>query len=171
MPSGWLEFTVTGDTMKKLLWVVGLAGVLSAPATVSAQVALGPALAFHDDFDFGIGAFADIPVPSLATGLSIVPNFMFWFPDGGDAWELNADVSYSFQVSDDTPVLPFAFAGLNILNVGPDGGDSNTDIGLNLGGGIGFRAQSVQPFAGLKFELQDRTGFVIFGGVGFPVGG
>jgi len=157
--------------MKKLLCVVALVGVLGAPATVSAQVSLGPALAFHDDFDFGIGAFADIPVPSLAPGLSIVPNFLFWFPDGGDAWELNGDVSYAFQVSEDTPVLPFAFAGLNILNIGPDGGDSKTKIGLNLGGGIGFRAERLQPFVGAKFEIQDGSGFVIFGGVGFPVGG
>ena len=157
--------------MKKLLCVVALAGMLGAPVAASAQVSLGPVLGFHDDLDFGLGGFARIPVPSLATGLSIIPSFVYYFPDGFDAWELNGDVSYAFQVSEDTPVLPFAFAGLNVLNVGAEGFDSNTDIGLNLGGGITFRAESVEPFAGVKFELQDGTGFVIFGGVGFPVGG
>ena len=157
--------------MKKLLCVVALVGMLGAPLAASAQTVLGPVAAFHDDLDFGIGAFVEIPVPSLAPGLAIVPSFVYYFPDGFDAWEINGDATYAFQVSEDTPVLPFALAGLNILNVGAEGVDSDTEIGLNLGGGIGFRAESVQPFVGAKFELQDGTGFVIFGGVGFTVGG
>jgi hypothetical protein len=148
-----------------------LVGILGAPTAASAQVVVGPVAGFHDDLDFGLGGYARIPVPSLAAGLSIVPSFVYYFPgDDLDAWEINGDVSYAFQVSEDTPVLPFALAGLNILNVGAEGFDSETEIGLNLGGGITFRAESVEPFVGVKFEIQDGSGFVIFGGVGFPVG-
>jgi hypothetical protein len=77
-------------------------------------------------------------------------------------------------------VLPFALAGLNIFRVSVDGvtvpgvgtfgGGSSTDIGLNLGGGVVFPTESVRPVAGAKFEIQDGTSFVVFGGVGFPLG-
>jgi hypothetical protein len=160
--------------MKKLLCIVALAGIVSAvPAGVEAQMSAGPAAAFHDDLDFGIGAFLSVPVPSLAENLSIVPSFIYYFPDGVDAFEINGDVMYAFEVSEDTPVLPFAFAGLNIMRVSldtPGTSASNTEIGLNLGGGITFRAESVRPFVGAKFEIGDADGFVIFGGIGFPIG-
>jgi hypothetical protein len=158
--------------MRKLLGAMVLAGMLLAPAAAQAQLTVGPVAAFHDDFDFGIGGFAAIPVPSLDPNLSINPSFVYFFPsDPFNFWEINGDVVYQFQVSESTPVLPFALAGINIANFGIDGGGSNTEIGLNLGGGIGFRAESLQPFAGAKFEIQDGSGFVLFGGVGFAVGG
>lgn len=156
--------------MKKLLCTVALVGmVVAVPGSVQAQISAGPLAAFHDDFDLGIGAFMSVPVPSLDPNLAIVPSFVYYFPDGFDAFEINGDVMYAFEVSPDTPVLPFAFAGLNVLRVAV-GSVSNTEIGLNLGGGITFRSESVEPFAGAKFEMGDYDGFVIFGGVGFPLG-
>jgi hypothetical protein len=144
--------------------------MLAAPAAVQAQLEVGPVLAFHDDFDFGIGGFVAIPVPSLNENVAIVPNFIYYFPEFYDAFEINGDVVYQFPVSADSPVVPWALAGLNILRVSA-GGFSNTDVGLNLGGGVDFVAGSVNPFAGAKFEIQDGTGFVFFGGIGFAVGG
>lgn len=158
--------------MKKLLCAVALLGMTIAPAGVAAQATVGPMAAFHDDVDFGIGGFVSIPVPSLDPNLTIVPSFVYYFPDDPfNYWEINGDVLYAFEVSADTPVLPFAFGGLNFASFGIDGGNSNTEIGLNLGGGIKFRAESVEPFAGAKFQIGDIDGFVIFGGIGFPVGG
>lgn len=158
--------------MKKLLCAVALVGLLAVPASASAQATVGPLVGFHDDVDFGIGAFASVPVPSLDPNLSIVPSFVFYFPgEGLDYWEINGDVMYSFEVSAETPVLPFAFAGLNFANFGVEGFDSQTEIGLNLGGGVEFRAESLNPFAGAKFTVGDVDGFVIFGGIGFVVGG
>jgi hypothetical protein len=159
--------------MRKLLGAVALAGMLLVPAAANAQLTVGPMAAYHDDnVNFGIGGFADIAVPSLDPNLSIMPSVMFYFPDDPFSfWEVNGDVLYRFEVSPDTPVLPFAMAGLNIATAGIDGGPSNTDIGLNLGGGIGFRSESLSPFVGAKFEIQDGSSFVLFGGVGFTVGG
>jgi len=160
--------------MKKLLCVVALVGMLAAvPGNAEAQLSAGPMAAFHDDLDFGIGGFVSVPVPSLDPNLTITPSFVYYFPDGIDAFEINGDVVYAFEVSADTPVLPFAFAGLNIMRLSVDFAGqsaSNTEIGLNLGGGVQFRAESVEPFAGAKFEIGDADGFVIFGGVGFPIG-
>lgn len=142
------------------------------PSTAQAQLTAGPLAAFHDDFDFGIGGYLSIPVPSLDENLSIDPSFVFYFPDGPvDYWEINGDVVYHFEVAPDTPVLPYAMAGLSLERFSPDVGNSNTEMELNLGGGIGFRAQSLRPFVGAKFEIGDNDGFVVYGGLGFAVGG
>lgn len=166
--------------MKKLLWTVVLMGAMAVPGAARAQISLGGGAAFHDDFDFGILAFGRFALPDVHENISVAPSFVYYFPEGDvTIWELNGDVIYSFPVGDDTPVLPFAFAGLNILRISSDEvtvpgfgtvGGSNTEIGLNLGGGVQFRAESLNPFAGAKFEIQDGSGFVIFGGVGFPLG-
>ena len=160
--------------MKKLLCAVALAGMLSLPASVSAQVQAGPLLAYHDDLEaLGIGAFVEIPVASVE-GLSIAPDFTFYFPDDPvDYFEINGNVVYDFTVAPDSPVVPFALGGLNIARASVDtgaGSVSDTEVGLNLGGGVNFRAGSLAPFAGAKFEFQDGTSFVLFGGLGFALG-
>lgn len=160
--------------MRKLLGTAALVGMLVMPGVVQGQTTIGGALAYHTDMEaLGIGAYATFGVPQLHENISISPSFILYFPDGVDAFEINGDVIYSFPVSGDSPVLPFALAGLNIFRVSASAGGfsvSNTDIGLNLGGGVVFSMESVRPVAGAKFEIQDGTGFVIFGGVGFPVG-
>jgi hypothetical protein len=164
-----------GETMKKLLYAVALVGMLAAPSVVQGQTEAGPMLAYHTDAEaIGVGGFLSIPLPQLGEGFGVVPNLIWWFPDAGTMFEVNGDVTYAFPVAADSPVLPFAFAGLNVFRFSfdvPGGGSfSNTDVGLNLGGGVQFPS-SLNPFAGAKFEIQDGTGFVIFGGIGFPVGG
>jgi hypothetical protein len=161
--------------MRKLLCVVALVGMMSAPVAVQAQMTAGPALGYHTDAEsIGVGGFLSIPVPQLSPGFAIVPNFIWWFPDAGSLFEVNGDVAYNFPVAADSPVAPFAFAGLNIMRASVDIGNqtfSNTDVGLNLGGGVQFNAGSLAPIAGAKFEIQDGTGFVIFGAIGFAIGG
>jgi hypothetical protein len=161
--------------MRKLLWSVALVGMLAAPTAVQAQLEAGPILAYYDDLEaIGVGAYIAIPVPQLAEGFAIVPDFTWYFPDGFDFFEINGDLAYFFPVAADSPVMPFAFGGLNIartsIDLGQFGSASSTDVGLNLGGGVQFAAGSINPFAGAKFTIQDNTGFVIFGGLGFPIG-
>jgi hypothetical protein len=150
--------------------------MLSAPVALQAQMTAGPILAYHTDAEaIGVGAFIAIPVPQLSEGFAIVPDFTWYFPDGYDYFEINGDLAYFFPVAADSPVSPFAFAGLNIartsIDLGTFGSTSNTDVGLNLGGGVEFPGSSLSPFAGAKFEIQDATGFVIFGGISFALGG
>lgn len=162
--------------MKKLLCVVALIGILVAPRVAQAQMTAGPVAALQTEGSstFGIGAYLGIAMPSLNGNLSIDPSFVWFFPDAGTYWELSGDVVYSFEVSEETPVLPFALAGINIAHSSVDtpvGNVSATDTSLELGGGIGFRAASLSPFVGGKFELRSGSPFVLFGGVGFAVGG
>lgn len=155
--------------MRKLLGAVALVGMLTMPSGAEAQT-LGAVGAYYDDLEaFGLGAYVAIPIPQVYEGLSFNPNFVFFFPDGGDYWELNGDVVLSFPLEDDSPIIPFALSGISIGRTSA-GSFSDTDIGLNLGGGVAFPLESVRPVAGAKFEIRDNTGFVIFGGVGFPLG-
>jgi len=161
--------------------------VLAMPATSSAQLQVGPFLAFHDDADLGIGAFVGVPVASIHEDLSFVGDFGFFFPSGGehggvevdvDYWELNANGLFKFPMAEQ-PFTPWVLAGLNVANgsAGVDLGElgsasaSDTEIGLNVGGGMTFGEGPMSPFVGAKFELGGGEGAVIFGGLSFVVGG
>jgi opacity protein-like surface antigen len=169
--------------MRKLLATVALVGTLMAPGSAEAQTptTVGGAVAYHTDLEaLGIGAYVVIPMPQLHENISINPNFIYYFPDIGSYWTLSGDVVYTFPVSADTPVSPFALAGINVsrfstgdITIGTTtvSGISSTDVGLNLGGGVAFPMESFTPVAGARFEIGDGNGFVLFGGVGFAVGG
>lgn len=159
-------------TMRKLLAVAALVVALAAPDAARAQATVGPVVGVHEDADFGVGAYLGLPVPSLADGLSINPSFTYFFPGGSrEYWELNGDFVYDFRVSRDAPVFPFALAGLNIATASGGGRGGDTDLGLNLGGGVTFNTRSARPFVGGRFEIGGGEGFVVFAGVGFAVGG
>ena len=95
-----------------------------------------------------------------------------------DYWELNADGLYRFPL-EDMAVTPWALGGINIAHGSCGGGGgglgghsrNDTEIGLNLGGGVTFGTGPMAPFAGIKFELAGGDGAVIFGGLTFTVGG
>ncbi|MEQ1855633.1 MAG: hypothetical protein ABL963_04130 [Longimicrobiales bacterium] len=161
--------------MKKLLSAVALAGMLAVPGAAQAQSMAGPFLAYTDDAEaFGVGGFIAIPLPALHPNISLVPDFIWFFPDAGNLFEVNGDLMYTFPVSADSPVAPFAFGGLNIARFSVDIAGTNfsdTNVGINLGGGVNFSAGSVNPFAGAKVELEGGESFVIFGGLSFPIGG
>jgi hypothetical protein len=80
---------------------------------------------------------------------------------------------------EDPRFTPWVMGGLNIarwtiVDEGEgvrDLSTSDTDIGLNLGGGVTFGTGATRPFAGVKFELDGGDGAVLFGGVSFVVGG
>ncbi len=155
------------------------------PAQARSQFQIGPYLAYHDDADLGIGGFVGIPLPEVDENLSVVADFGFFFPDDNgsddvdvDYWELNGDALYLFPL-ENTSFTPWALAGINIAHgsvVRGGGGfgdrsSDDTEIGLNLGGGITFGSGPMTPFAGVKFELSGGEGAVIFGGLAFTVGG
>ncbi len=174
---------------KRLLSALALALALliaRAPAhEVHAQATVGPVLAYHNDFDFGLGGFVAVPIPDFAEGLSLVADLGIFFPGDGAGvdvsyFEVNGGVIYRFAVDSDV-VSPFALGGLNIARLSVDdegagpgpgpGRSSHTDLGLNLGGGVTFlNAGAVRPSVGMKIELSGGDGFVLFGALGFPLG-
>jgi len=161
--------------MRKLVCSMFAAAVIVAlPGQAEAQgAAIGPTVAWHDDFDFGIGAMADIGVPALAPGVGILADFTYFFPDGSlNYFEINGNLRWEFP-TEDMPIVPFALAGLNLARASIDGIDDsgNTEVGLNLGGGLKFNAGTLEPIVGGRFEIDGGEGFVLFGTLPFSLGG
>ena len=142
--------------------IVTLAFLALTPSLGEAQATLGPTLAYHDGFDFGIGATLRTPRTGFGEGVGLMVDFIYFFPEGTglSAWELNGNVTYDFPLQEST-VLPFVLGGLNLAHgSGPGGG--NTELGLNVGGGIEFDLGTFRPVAGGRFEISGGEGFVIF---------
>lgn len=158
--------------MRKLVTGLAAAAFLAVGAGgVDAQVQIGPTLALHDDFDFGLGATLVAPMPSLGRGIGFMGDFVFYFPDGGDYFEINGNVTYDFPLEEST-VVPFVLAGLNIGRASSDIADvSNTEVGINLGGGIVFDAGTFRPSVAAKVDVGGYEGFVVFATLPFRLGG
>lgn len=159
--------------------MVTVAAAVFVPGQAQAQSYFGPVAAFHDDFDFGVGAFVSIPRPNWHENLSLLFDAEIFFP-GNDInyMTFNGGAAYAFPIENQA-VRPFAAAQLAVRRWswdydGPGANlvdTSSTDIGLNLGGGVTFVQSSLRPSLAARLELGDGSGFGIYGSVGFPFGG
>jgi hypothetical protein len=149
------------------------AALVAVPGFAQAQATLGPTLAFHNDFDFGVGAALTMPLEGIDERVGVLADFIIFFPgDNVDYLEFNGNLTYDFAI-EDSSIVPFALAGLNIARysidvVGVSG--SETNLGLNLGGGVKFTAGNLRPTVGLRLEIEGGDGFVIFGSLPFALG-
>ena len=155
--------------------LVTIATLALAPSMVQAQTTLGPTLAMHDDGDLAIGATLGAPMASLGEGIGLMADFLIFFPDAGSYFEVNANLTYDFPLENST-VVPFVLAGVNIGHASVDTGVtgvgtvSDTDAGLNVGGGIAFDAGNFRPSVAGRFRLGGGTGFVVFATLPFVLG-
>lgn len=151
--------------MRRLLaTAAALATLTLAPAGLQAQASFGVTGAYHVDFEaVGVGALVEAPLPALHENVGIMGEFIWFFPDAGDLFEVNGNLTYDFAL-DDSTLTPFALGGLTLARTSA-GGFSSTDVGLNLGGGVTFGDSGLRPSVGGRLELRDATGFVIFGSI------
>jgi hypothetical protein len=153
------------------IWSVFVAAaILAAPAAASGQVTVGPTLAYENDANFGIGASLGTALNDLGEGFGVLADFLVFFPDGSDYFELNGNVTYDFPL-EDSSVVPFLLGGLNIARASSDLGGSNTNLGLNLGGGVDFDLGNFRPTAGVRAQLEGGDGLVFFITLPFQTGG
>lgn len=120
---------------------VGLA--LGSAREARAQVYLGPQVNLATDTDLGVGGrlLANIEDANL----EFASSFDVFFPEGpADYWELNGNLFYHFHLPENPSVLPYLGGGLNVATF--SNGDSNTETGLNLGGGARFPLENVSPY-------------------------
>lgn len=163
-------------TLPILLCVLAL-GVLASPRAAEAQVQIGPTLAYHDDFDVGLGGTLNVQMPALGDRIGFMADVLVFFPDAEnlDYLEFNGNVTYDFPL-DNQSVRPFALVGLNVARASVDvpgaleTGDE-TEMGLNLGGGIGFDLGALRPTVGARLEISGGEGVVLFVALPFEVGG
>lgn len=152
-------------------------GVLFAPRSADAQVQVGPTVAFHDDFDLGIGGALNVRMPALGDRIGLGADLIVFFPegDGVDYLEFNGNLTYDFPLENQR-VRPFALVGMNIARLSVDlpgelGSAEDTEIGVNLGGGLAFDLGFVRPTVGARAEIGGGEGFVLFMSLPFEVGG
>lgn len=154
--------------MKKgiVLAALTVVGLLVGPVAVEAQVGFGAQALFGSETDFGIGGRLQTGLGTSAP-IDFQGGFNLFFPDGTrDYWELNGNIWYRFEVAGSG--VPYAGGGINIgrLSAGEES-VSNTELGLNLGGGYRFGGVNTKPFIEARFTVAGHEQFVIAGGVLF----
>lgn len=153
----------------RTLLLAALALLLSAPAA-SAQAATGtfmPYLGYNLESDnalIGVGYRAGFPLPAPVR-LALQPSIEYVFTDA-DVTLLQADVNVLAELNAAT-VAPYVGAGLAVVYADTEFTDGNTELGLNVVGGvvlnpIGF----AQPFAQARYTTYDGgDALSVMGGV------
>ena len=165
-----------------LLALTFCAAALLAPRA-EAQFALLPYIGYNTEdptggFLVGIGAEFAAPFSAGSLALAIRPSAEYVFTDteGIDFFQVNGDVIARFSGS--PSLAPYAGAGLGVAIVSFDddvdgGDDSNTELGLNLLGGVEFPGTLGfgTPFVQLRYSIIDPyEAFSVLGGFSIPLG-
>lgn len=150
---------------------------------VGAGLVFGSGVGFGDDLDNDLGIRIDGSY-MFTEKIRGAADFTFYFPKsegGGKAtvWELNFNGHYLFI--NDESMNVYGLAGINVtgLKVEVDAGgfgsfsSSNSEFGLNIGGGAEFDVDFAMLFGEAKFGGigHDANQFVIAAGLRIPIGG
>jgi hypothetical protein len=104
---------------------------------------------------FIVGGQADFS--PIAKNLYIVPSGLAGFGDNAFTLSFDGDLQYRFHTS--SGIRPYAGGGLSVYWINPDFGDSQTNLGVNLDGGLWFGKEKMPMFvdakAGLTNEVPD----------------
>lgn len=152
----------------RMLTVIALLALCTgAGASLHAQVRFGAQASWGDNSDFGIGARLEHGLEKLfpKTPLRAAASFDYFFPSNNVTyWELNYNVFYQLRAD---ALTPYAGGGL-VLGYASANGNSNTDLGVNLGGGLKFKTGgNLTPFIEARVELGAGEQFVLTGGLLF----
>ena len=169
---------------------VAFAAALFVAAPAQAQIAFGPQVSWGSDSDLGVGARVEVPVGGMITGdsesvlaaLKFIGSGDYFFVDCGDSenvdcsWiELNANAAVPLPLEG---FSPYVGGGLNFTMVsvefddevcpaGADCDSSNSEVGLNVLGGLSFPLGGMNAFAEGRFELGGGEQFVLSAGILF----
>lgn len=148
--------------------VLGLLALLSwTPERADAQALFGAEMLFGSETDIGLGVRAHADLAPGVPNLEVQGAFDLFFPDGSsDYWEINGNLWYRFEVRGGSNAVPYAGGGLNIGRRERDDFDE-TDLGLNLGGGVRFLFENTIPFLEARVTVGGVDQLVVGGGVLF----
>lgn len=165
--------------MRKLIGLTAFAvAVATTQLTAQGTVAvprnpanLGLQASWADDADFGIGIRYENDVHKVISGapqkLHFIIAFDYFFPEIVETY-YEGNINLTYQFGDQRRAIgPYLGGGLNIARV-ENAGASNTDLGLNILGGLRFRSASrMVPFVEARFEAGGGEQFVITAGLLF----
>ncbi|MEL7834726.1 hypothetical protein [Fodinibius sp. Rm-B-1B1-1] len=160
--------------MKKLLTlgclILGMIFFSNSNAYAQAETfKAGGGLAFGSEVEaIGIQAGA---VYGFTDEINGAADFIIFFPDNYDWWELNVNGHYNFMAEDG--VRLYGLAGLNYANLSVDlgqfGSTSDSEIGLNLGGGAEYGLDFANLYGELKYVLGNADQLGISAGLRFDL--
>jgi opacity protein-like surface antigen len=154
-------------TIKLALVLFGLFFAYST--SVQAQdFKAGGGLAFGSEVEaIGIQVSGVYDITEEVSGAA---DFTIFFPENYDWWELNLNAHYGFYSEDNVRV--YGLAGLNYatleVDLGQFGSSSNSELGLNLGGGAEFGMDFAKIYTELKYVLGNADQLGIAAGLRFP---
>ena len=156
--------------LRLLLGLLALLALVFSPARASAEVSIGPHLGINFDWDepvIGGEVRADLAQLSPSVQLQIDPTLSLAFPGDGTIFDLSVNLPFQFTINDSV-LRPYVAPGLAFLHwSGHRGSDSN--LFLNLIGGLLFDLGSVDPFVQLKVMIPHGSLVELLGGVLFRV--
>lgn len=163
--------------MKMLRTSLIAVAVLAFGAANAEAQRFGGQVSWSDDMDLGVGARVELPVAlsseGILAGTYIIGSFDYFFPDCEDCtyFEFNGNFAAPIGTSS---LRPYVGAGLNVARFSVDidvpgfeDSASNTEMGLNLLGGIKFGIGSLSSYAEARMELGGGEQFVLTFGVLF----
>lgn len=159
--------------MKKLLSISGLVLVIilfsNTDAFAQNEFKVGAGLAYGSEVEsIGIQAGA---VYDFTEEISGAADFIIFFPENYDWWELNVNGHYRFLSEDNISV--YGLAGLNYatlsVDLGQFGSASDSELGLNIGGGAEFGLDFANLYTELKYVLGNADQFGISAGLRFAI--
>jgi opacity protein-like surface antigen len=154
-------------TIKLALLLFGLIFAYNTSAQAQ-DIKAGGGLAYGSEVEaIGIQVSGVYDITEEVSGAA---DFIIFFPDNYDWWELNLNAHYGFYAEDNVRV--YGLAGLNYATVEVDlgqfGSSSNSELGLNLGGGAEFGLDFANLYTELKYVLGDADQLAISAGLRFP---
>ncbi|HEX7478076.1 MAG TPA: hypothetical protein VF331_09740 [Polyangiales bacterium] len=140
------------------------------PRSAAAEASLGPHLGVN--FDWGelfLGGEARVDLADLSpeVKLQLDPYLSLALFGHGSAIDLGCNVPFQFMIHDSS-VRPFAAPGLAIIHYS-GGHASDTQLYLNMIGGVLFDLGSVDPFVQLKVMVPHGSMAELMGGVLFKL--
>ena len=157
------------------LFLFGL--VAAPPAQAQTPWELGPLLGVNlENEELLLGAVARIHLPSapitLNPGIELYPGVDDVGGRNRSLFVLNFDVQYQLEAES---VEPYIGGGISWWRTGREFEDAQSDLGLNLKGGILFnRRGNAQPYVEAVLNLDGRDGrdaLIFKGGFLFTIGG
>lgn len=140
--------------------------VITAATTVAFLASISSPATSQTDVEFRGGYYSDVEEGFLGGGLvadlgnswDLNPNLEWVLTDGYDYLTVNGDLHYDFNAQSSGPAI-WAGTGLAVVHTSPDAPARNdeTDLGVNLFGGVGAKTGSVRPFMQLKGRVADNS--------------
>ena len=162
------------------VWIVAAALCVVSAGSAEAQ-RFGAAVSYGSDSDFGVGGRLEFDMtgklsknPPLSRAF-FIGQVDVYFPDCGTVDCTWIEINPSFAVPITATTLnPYLGAGLNIARVSVSSGgvsNSNTEMGINLLGGLKFGLGDMSAFSEARLSLGGGEQFalsfgILFGGAG-----